>query len=247
MNRVSLIGRKKYKINDKITIHIPTLEEIRGENIENEKSYYSLISDFITTSTNYMVELYDCGINFEDLADDYNFFIYKNLLSEKNVFPIDCHMLFDGINKSNFKIIEHNQIYYVYDDINNILIDRDMFNQISNVLCAALFIEKKHRHFANKRTFEYVIKREKTVRKREEEKKKTSSDLDEVILFAVNNSNFKYDFDTVQKLSIFDFYASVKQMQRNEHIDNLMLGGYTGNLKLNEFSDKQLSKFNVLV
>lgn len=80
----NLIGRKKYKINDKIIIHIPTLSEIRGLSDEDEMNYNKSIIDFITTSTDYMVELYDCGINFEDLEDDYSFFIYKHIIS----FPI---------------------------------------------------------------------------------------------------------------------------------------------------------------
>ena len=47
-------------------------------------------------------------------------------------------------------------------------------------------------------------------------------------------------------LTIYDFYASIKQIQKNESVEHLMLGGYTGNLKLTEFSHNDLSKFNVL-
>lgn len=242
----NLIGRKKYKINDNIYIHIPTLNEIRGDSEEDELNYNKSIIDFITTSTDYMVELYDCGINFEDLEDDYSFFIYKHIISEDSVFPSDCHLVFDNVCKSDFRVVESNGDYYVVDNINNIVIDRKIFNDISEIICKSLFIEKKHRKFSNKRSREYTINREKKVRERNKNKKKTSSGLDEVILFAVNNSNFKYNFDNVLNLTIYDFYASIKQIQKNENVEHLMLGGYTGNLKLTEFTQNELSKFNVL-
>lgn len=244
--RSNLIGRKKYKINDKISIHIPTLNEIRGESDDDEIQYNKTIIDFITTSTNYMVELYDCGINFEDLEDDYSFFIYKNIINKESVFPADCHLLFEDVYNSDFRIIQDNDNYYVVDNINDIVIDREIFNNISEIICKTMFIEKKHRKFANERSRKYAVEREKKVRERNKNKHKTSSNLDEVILFAVNNSNFKYDFNNVMNLTIYDFYASIKQIQKNESVEHLMLGGYTGNLKLTEFSHNDLSKFNVL-
>ena len=244
--KCNLIGRKKYKINDNIYIHIPTLKEIRGDSEEDEINYNKTIIDFVTSSTDYMVELYDCGINFEDLEDDYSFFIYKHIISKDSVFPSDCHLVFNDVYKSDFRVIENNGDYYIFDNINDIIIDRKIFNDISDVICKSLFIEKKHRKFSNKRSREYAINREKKVRERNKNKKKTSSNLDEVILFAVNNSNFKYDFENVLDLTIYDFYASIKQIQKNESVEHLMLGGYTGNLKLTEFTQKELSKFNVL-
>lgn len=241
----NLIGRKKYKINDNIYIHIPTLNEIRGDSEEDELNYNKSIIDFITTSTDYIVELYDCGINFEDLEDDYSFFIYKHIISKDSVFPSDCHLVFNDVYKSDFRVVENNGDYYIFDNINDIIINRAIFNDVSDVICKSLFVEKKHRKFSNKRSREYAINREKKVRERNKNKK-TSSNLDEVILFAVNNSNFKYDFENVLDLTIYDFYASIKQIQKNESVEHLMLGGYTGNLKLTEFTQNELSKFNVL-
>lgn len=243
--KCNLIGRKKYKINDSLYIHIPTLKEIRGDSEEDEINYNKTIIDFVTTSTDYMVELYDCGINFEDLEDDYSFFIYKHIISKDSVFPSDCHLVFNDVYKSDFRVVENNGDYYIFDNINDIIIDRAIFNDISDVICKSLFVEKKHRKFSNKRSREYAINREKKVRERNKNKK-TSSNLDEVILFAVNNSNFKYDFENVLDLTIYDFYASIKQIQKNESVEHLMLGGYTGNLKLTEFTQNELSKFNVL-
>lgn len=245
MKKINLIGRKNYKINDKIVIHIPTLNEIRGESDDDELNYNKTIVDFITTSTDYMIELHDCGINFEDLEDDYSFYIYKHIINNESVFPSDCHLMFDGVYESDFKVVEDNGDYYVVDTINNIVIDRKIFEEISEIVCKSMFIEKQHRKFANKKSREYAIERARKVRDRNKNKK-TSSNLDDVILFAVNNTNFKYNFDTVFKLTIYDFYASIKQIQKNESVEHLMLGGYTGNLKLTEFTQNELSKFNVL-
>lgn len=83
-------------------------------------------------------------------------------------------------------------------------------------------------------------------KKRERRSKEERNQLDELILFAANNKNFKYDFDSVNKLSLYTFYACVKQIQNDSHIDNLMLGGYTGNVDLSKLSSNELNRFITL-
>lgn len=71
---ISLIGRKKYTLSCGLTLHIPTIRELRGESDEDEMNNFNLITPFISTPTDYMVELFDSGIDFQIFDDDYLFF-----------------------------------------------------------------------------------------------------------------------------------------------------------------------------
>ena len=61
-------------------------------------------------------------------------------------------------------------------------------------------------------------------------------------MFLVNNRDFKYDFETVKNLSIYDLYASYKQINKNQEIDGLMTGYWYGNVDLSKISDSKLKR-----
>lgn len=57
MSDISLLNKTKFKVNDNITVHIPTLGEIKGDSPklygtdEDEANFYSLVSLFTSTSS----------------------------------------------------------------------------------------------------------------------------------------------------------------------------------------------------
>ncbi len=236
----SLIGRDKYKISNGLIVKIPLIAEIRGDNEETYHEYMSLISPFVMTSTDCMVELFEQGIDFQDLEDDWIFFCLNMTMGLER----DYSMLFPELELCKFDVVEHGDELFVVEKNNNLIISRKEYEEISEVLCKANFIEKKHRKFANQRALEKAVSMEK--KKRERRSKEERNQLDELILFAANNKNFKYDFDSVNKLSLYTFYACVKQIQNDNHIDNLMLGGYTGNVDLSKLSSNELNRFITL-
>ena len=54
---ISLLCRRKYKLKCGITLHIPTIGEIRGESDEDVEEYYSLLTPFVSTPSDFIVEL----------------------------------------------------------------------------------------------------------------------------------------------------------------------------------------------
>lgn len=239
---ISLIGRKNYTLSNGLKIHIPTLNEIRGENDYKELEYFQLVSPFICTPTDFMVELYDKGINFQDLNDDYIFFATLMVATDNKY---NYSNLFEGVGICNFQVVEDvDGSVYVFDKENKIIINREIYEEISAVLCKMHFREKKHRKYSNKFSFEKAIEFEKKKAQRAKEKKQ-ESELDCLILFATCNNGFKYNLDNVGSLTIYDFYSSIRQLQKNEHVDNLFLGGYTGNVDLSKIASDELNKFKI--
>ena len=239
---ISLIGRKNYTLSNGLKIHIPTLNEIRGENDYNEVEYFQLISPFICTSSDFMVELYDKGVNFQDLSDDYLFFATLMVATDNK---FDYRNLFEGVGVCDFQVVEDvNGSIYVFDEESKIIINREIYEEISDVLCKMHFREKKHKKYSNKFSFEKAIEFEKKRVQRAKERKR-ESELDSLILFATCNNGFKYNLENVGNLTIYDFYSSIRQLQKNEHVDNLFLGGYTGNLDLSKIAPDELNKFKI--
>lgn len=239
---VSLLGRKSYTLSNGLKIHIPTVNEIRGGSDHDQTAYFQLITPFVCTSTDFMVELHDKGVNFQDFSDDFTF--TASLIMASKDEP-DYSRLFEGVKDCYFDVVEDaDSNVYILDRQNEILINREMYEEISAVLCKMHFREKKHRKFSNKLSYEKAVEFEKKKIERAK-RNKQESDMDSLILFAVCTDGFKYNFESIGELSVYDFYSSIRQIQKSEHVDNLFLGGYTGNVDLTKIATDELNKFKV--
>lgn len=117
-------------------------------------------------------------------------------------------------------------------------------------MCCILHAEKnrEYRKVPEKETRDYILDRAKKKREREKARlqnkqdSKSSSALDGVILFLVNNCNFKYNFETVKNITLYDLYASYKQINKNAEIDNIMSGYYFGTVDLKKIGDSKLQR-----
>lgn len=242
---VSLIGRRKYKINEDLYLYIPTIGEIRGDCDEDEMNYQAMINLFMATSTNYMVELDAMGINFENISDWQLFGILFNGLNGRNL-----SLLF-GINVvANFQMQmcnEDNSIFYIVDEKANIKITQDIYEKISNMLCKINNVTKEHRKFSNEFSRKHAIERQIKVNQRNKERNKesSSSQLDNYITALVCTADFPYNYETVLNVTLYDFIASVKQIKKKYAVDNYHLGIYTGNIDLSKskISQKDLDWF----
>ena len=60
-----LLYERELKVNDDISIVIPTVREV----LEQEEEYYGLVSLIIATPYDMMVQLDDLGIDFREISD----------------------------------------------------------------------------------------------------------------------------------------------------------------------------------
>lgn len=235
---ISLIGRRNYTLSNGLVLHIPSLKELRGECDEDEMKNFNLISPFISTPTDLMVELYDMGIDFQVFDDDYLFFA---TMIEKYS-GLDYSLVFENTGVCNWKVVTDGKDVYVFDEDNEIIITKEVYLELSEVLRKMYYRVRTHREFCNQRALKMAVKiakkeYEKTMRDRE------SSEFDNMILLLVNNSNFKYDFDSVKDLTIYDFLSSFRQIQKSDYVDKITLGGYSGGIDLSKIPQAELDKF----
>ena len=220
---ISLIGRKKYTLSNGLVLHIPTISELRGKSDEEEIHNFNLITPFISTPTDFMVELYEKGIDFQEFNDDYLFFA---TIIEKYS-GLNYGIVFEGVEVCEWKVVTDGENVYVFDENNGIIITREIYEEIAEVLRKMYYRERSHREFCNERAI----------------KNRTSSEFDNMILLLVNDANFKYDFDSAINLTIYDFLSSFRQIQKSSYVDKLTLGGYSGGIDLSKIPQTELDKF----
>lgn len=194
--------------------------------MDNEQNYNSLVNIFTSMPIDAMVLLDDVGIDFTEIDEWELFILFFTSLKEQ-----DTSMILGDLDLSKFEVAyndDNNQIVLV-DTENDIKIDKLIHSEIANTLRKLHGLEKNLRKPANKEAREYLIEKErKKLRRRA--RRKQSSQMEDIIIALVNSEQFKYNFETVRDMSIYQFKKSVTQIVGKVYYDNLMIGVYTGNI-----------------
>lgn len=248
--KFSLLGKKEYKLTDNLVIHIPLISEIRNC-FEDELLYFHLVSVFTSTPCDAMVELDDMGVDYTTVSE-YGFFISRitTLINEPNLVSLPhWHMIFPYIDISNLSIDENNGTSVVVDNKGNVIINEKIYLQLADLLRQILSMQKNMEYYKvpEEETRRYIIDRQRLKRKRQLERNakqgnSMSSALDGVILLLVNNNNFKYNFETIEKLTIYDLYACLQQIYADREIDGIMSGYWAGNVDLKKIDNSKLNR-----
>lgn len=216
-----------------IEVRLPTV----GEVIENESEYYSQIFSITSMPIDMMVQLDDDGVDFTKI-DEWDLFL--------GLFPWlqrqDTRLLFGNLDLSKFApaINEKNNEIVLLDVENDIKIDRTVHSAIADTLRKIHSLEKNNKKPANEDARLYMIERARKKMARLKNKKSTS-ELEPLIITAVNTPEFKYDFETVKHMTIYQFNASIKQIINKVSFDKRMIGVYAGTIDTKDLSNDELT------
>jgi hypothetical protein len=230
----SLLFEREYVINDNIKIVIPTVGEILSF---GESTYYGLVSNLTSMPIDMLVELDDLGIDFTEI-NEYELFCL--------LFPIlksqDTHLIFGNLDISKFELAinEQNGELVLIDKENDIMIDRSIQLQISSVLRKIHHLEKNNRKPGNDEAKRYLLERARRKRKRKS-KDGDASQMESLIVAMVNTEEFKYTFETVKDLTIYQFNESVRQIIKKVEFNNRMIGVYAGTVNAKELSQDDVN------
>lgn len=218
---------------NKISVKIPYV----GDVIDNEEEYYRLVSLLTAMPIDLMVQLDDQGIDFTQI-NEYELFLH--LFGA--IRSLDTTLVFGDLNLSNFQyaVKEDSQSIVLYDPINDIEINRVVHSEIANVLRKIHHIEKNRRTAGNEDARKYLLERARTKQRRLKNRVEDSY-LESLIVAMVNTKEFKYDFDSVRNLTIFQFNDSVRQIINKVDYDNRMIGVYSGTISAKDLSQDDLN------
>lgn len=216
-----------------ISVIVPTV----GAILDNEDEYFGLVSMFTAMPIDMMVELDDAGIDFTAI-DEYELFLYMFASLRGR----DISLVLSGIDFSELGIAQNQRSGEVVlvDKDGNVAFDRSTHINIANTLRMIHHLEKDMRKPVDKATRNYMIDRARRKRNRRRNHQKVSQ-LESLIIALVNTEQFSYDFESVQKMTIYQFNESVRQVIKKIDYDNRMHGIYSGTVSLKDMSQDDLN------
>lgn len=235
MPTLNLLYQNAYDINDSIKIIIPTV----GQILDNEDEYYGLVSIITAMPIDLMCELDDLGIDFSTINEWELFLMTFNGIKEQ-----DTSLIFQDLDLSRFEpmVNQQNGQVVLRDEEADITIDRAIHAYISDVLRKIHHLEKNRRKPGNEEAKKYMIERARV--KQSRKKRKQDSQLESLIVAMVNTEQFKYNFNDVLDLTIYQFNESVRQIIRKTDYQNKMFGVYTGNISSKDLKPEDFDWLN---
>lgn len=220
MNDVKILFGESYDINDKLKIKQPTLREIIKY---GEREYFNLIGKLTAYPADLMSELDTLGIDYENISD-FDMFIFMC----KTIPVSESSILFGDLDLSNMKIVPSDiGEPMLYDEKTNIRIDRSIHNRIFKYLVEVHGIEKDHKRAGNAHTKKVLIELDREEKALAQNKKYTSS-LGNLISSMVNVDGFKYNYQTIQDLTLCQLMDAVHRVQIIKSSLALLQGSYSG-------------------
>ena len=221
-----------YIINDKITIHQPTLNEICDF---GEHKYFSLISTITAIPVDYILQLEQMGTKYEELSD---FDIFIKTINGINI--EDSKLLFGNIDFSKFKLWINNQNNQpvLKDEENDIVIDKYIYGLIVDYIRKSNNIKRNNVICGNKAMRDYLIEE---AEERLNNQQPFKSVLKPLISAMINTKEFKYGHNEIWNMKINAFMDSVNRIQLIKNYEQTMQGIYAGALDSKKIKSSQLN------
>lgn len=233
MSIQNTLYKSQIAINDKIHIVIPTV----GEVIDREDEYYTLISILTAMPIDFMVQLYDVGIDFAEIDEWELFLLLFNELRSH-----DTSLIFSDLDLSIFKMAanEQNGEVVLLDSEHDIVIDRAIHALIANAFRRLHHLEQNLRKPANDDAKQFMIERARAKLRRRRNRAEESH-LESLIIAMVNTEQYKYDYASTRSLTIYQFNESVRQIVNKIDYEHRMHGIYAGTIDAKSLSQDDLT------
>lgn len=253
MGDKSLLRLKEIQVTPKIKLNIPTV----GDILDDEDEYYWMVNTIVRSPYSAMVELDDMGIDFTTITPFELF-----LMGARSFFSSDLTYVFgdtfeklrqilidpeisDEFKWENILIIgprKENGEWCIYDAVDDIYIDKFVYEQIANNVRKVNIMKKDNRRPGNDAAKSYLIEKERRY-KRRHAKDKNNPYLETLVVALVNKQEFPYNYESVMDLSIYNFQRSLAQIQHTVNFDKVMIGVYAGTVDTSKLTDKSILNF----
>ena len=213
-----------YKINDRIIIRQPTLQDVIDL---GEKNFYAAIAPFTTNPTSFRVQLWDLGVDWNKVSD---FELFSLLL--KTVSVNQTSIFFGDVDFGTFDLVglpngDEKPTPILYSEKMDMEIDEETYLKIRKYFCFMFDVTLKN-EFVKGRSFkeEIIAKERSDEAKRQAENK--HSPLIQMVSFALNHPGFKYKKNELREVTYVEFLDSIKRLQIYEATRALTQGSYSG-------------------
>ena len=238
---MGLLYAKSYPISERLSLLFPTV----GDVLDNHDEFYGILSMFVVTPYDLMVQLDDQGVDFTTVNQYQLFFSMMSAALEHNASEPNkgLELCFDGVDWTEVRpaVDMTAQAYVFVDKKNNVVLNEFLYRKIRAAICKLYDLESKNKKPANEAARKYMLERARKKQERAKRKASVSNDLEDHIVALVNSNEFKYDFDSVRSLSLYMFTRSLNQILRRVNYDQVMHGYYAGTLDIKKVDSNVLN------
>ena len=235
MGNRSLLNQSSVQITDQLSLRIPTV----GEILDRESEYFSLISIMTSTPFQYMVQLDDLGIDYTTITDYEMFCLLFPVYAQQ-----DTSIIFGDVYLKDIALYHDNStdLDVLYSPTSDIKIDEFVYYNMAKVMRQVNCIKYERKKPKGEKNKKYFLEKErrhlKNLERIRKRKEFAQSEFEKLIVALVNNNRFKYDYDSILALPIYNFYQSFQQIQHDINFNNVMRGIYAGTIDTKKITDK---------
>jgi hypothetical protein len=205
-----------------------------------EQRYYQVASGFVAQPHEYMVQLWDIGLDFEEIGlfDFLWLFMLKDLKVE------DSKILFGDLDFSAFEFIRDDNTGERFLKSGDISIDDLTYRIMSDFICKVNgFSVSKPPKYLNKHQKEYALDRERTKLKfaKRENEGGFKSILMPIISAYVNCEESQYNYETVMDLTISQLQNAISRVRKLKHYNEVMGGVYAGTIRSKDLNLEEVN------
>ena len=233
IDQLKLFRGEGYKINDKILIRQPTLEEIVDF---GEQRYFGLVRTICSTPADRKVEIWDKLHVFWEKIDEYDLFISLFQTLQKS----EVSILFGDMDFTTFKLGTQTGLPdLVLKNKDQVVIDRAIHKLMTDYLRQIHKLKKNVDTGFNDATRKIMIEDDRDEMALQMQKPFQSLLLP-LISSLTNCPEFKYRWDDVWTLPIGVFMDSVERVQKHKSYNFVMQGIYSGWVDMKKLDKKEL-------
>lgn len=233
IDELKMYFREPYKVNDYITIYQPTIGDIISW---GEKRYYSMIHTVTCIPSDMKSQLFDAGIDYEEISDFELFCVLVKTLTLE-----ETSIIFGNLDFTKMEMfVSENGEKCLYDKENNILLDSIAYIKIAGYLRKLHGIKPKIEHAMNKTTKRILIQldRERILKQKDEPYK---SGLLPLISAMMRYPGFKYKSNELKECGLYEFMDCVNGSQIYIQSTTLLQGSYSGMIDTSKIPKKEFN------
>jgi len=223
-----------FHINDKITIYIPTI----GDIVEfGERKYYGMIHTLTCIPSDMKSQLFDMGIDYEELSD-FELFV----MLSRNLNPESTYLVLGDLDLSKFGLYTNkdNNELVLYDEKTDTTIDRLIYMKMVEYIRKVHNIKPKPEKAANKTTKKILIQLDRD-RIKKAQKEPYKSQLKILISAMMRYPGFKYKSNELKQCGLYEFMDTVQGAQIYVSTTSLIQGSYSGMIDTSKLNKKEFN------
>ena len=238
-NPLKMYFGEDYVINDKITIHQPSIQDFIDSNSESD--IYKVITPFVSNTTAYRLQLWDMGIDWNKISNLELFSILIKTIDFKY-----SQLIFGDINFSTFNLYEKQngdeKALTLYSPEMDLEIDEVTMNKMCKYIQFMFSSYPPEEEFTSSKTLKQELinndKQKLLLRKKEGD---GGQSLLSMIAFYLNHPGCKYKKNELREVGYFEFMYNIQRLQIYESTRALFGGMYSGMCDLSKVDKNEFN------